>query len=599
MERKEAFAVVFALVCGLLAVFWPSVERLSGCPYLAANPEGPGDTRNPHEASPTSRYIGYGNGVVLMAGDEGTDVASGFVVDATTGSFVSLWSPSTPPSSDDIIPDETVDLQGAIVTPGFVDAHVHFLSLGLGLLGRIIDVGDVTAGDHLAERMLSRVRSGGGPDDEDETLWAVAFGFQHDFTNASWLEAIDRPAVVFRFDSHQLLANSKALEIAGVTADTPSPDGGQIMRDASGNPTGVLCDAAMGLVTNVLPPSTDDQLREAFYAAEEHALRQGITRVGDMGRVSFDDEFASFNDVQNIYIPMPEVSAPQRIRVDAFVTLRAQRALGDLIDTLGNTFSHGRLRIGGVKTFYDGSLSSRTALFSRPYADGDGVNAGIRLVDPEAWEEQVRAADSDGMHVATHAIGNQAVDEVLDVYERLPNRHRHRIEHAQHISSLETIKRMAKAGIAGLTPNPQHWVYDRGTIPARLHVDDAKLSFPLAEFKKARVTMALASDAPVVPLDPLTALENAIDTSNPFSITPWDALHGLTRGGHILSLPGEPGERLGYIAAGWKADFVVHQARCDQQEPCTLETAVQKLLASRADRVNETKHVYIAGERIM
>ncbi len=613
MRLSEAFGVVFALVCGLLAVFWPSVEHqyLSGCPYLAANPEAPTTgTRNPHEdhfSSPASpalsapRFVEFSNGIVLMAGEEGVDVASGFVVDTTTGSFVSLSSTSTPPALDKIVPDETVDLEGAIVTPGFVDAHVHFLSLGLGLLGRIIDVGDVTTGDDLEGHILSALLARRGPGDTEDPAdpadsWAVAFGFQHDFTNASWLEAIPQPAVVFRFDAHQLLANSKALEMAGVTAETQTPDGGQIMRDASGTPTGVLCDAAMGLVTKVLPLPSDALLREAFLAAEEHALQRGITRVGDMGRISFDDEFASFNDVQNIYIPSPGVSAPQRIRIDAFVNLSAARALGDLMETLGTTFANGRLRIGGLKTFYDGSLSSRTALFTRPYADGDGINAGIRLVDPVAWEEQIRDADSNGMHIATHVIGSKAVDEVLAVYERLPHRHRHRIEHAQHISSLHTIKRLAKAGIAGLTPNPQHWVYDRDTIPVRLHHDDATLSFPLAEFQKARVTMALASDTPVVPLDPLAALQNAMDTSNPFAINAWEALHGMTRGGHALSLPSEDAERIGFIAAGWQADFVIHRARCDQKEPCTLEMAVQRLIDSRAERVNQ---VYIAGQRVI
>ena len=574
MRFWDAFGVILALLCGLLAVFWPSVEQeyLSGCPYLAANPEGPAKrtVRNPHEVDPP-RFVGFDNGFVLMAGDNGMDSASGFVVDTKTGSFV-----------DNVIPDEMVDLHGAIVTPGFVDPHVHLLSLGLGLLGRIIDVSEVTNGEDLHEHMMSAFR-------DPQNSWVVAFGFQHDFTNASWLEAIPHPAVVFRFDSHQLLANSKAMRMAGVTAETQAPDGGHIVRDVNGDPTGVLCDAAMGLLTKFLPPPSNELLREAFLAAEAHAFQRGITRVGDMGRVSFDDDFASFDDVQNVYIPGG--AEPQRIRVDAFVNLSAAKALRELMDTLGNTFWNGRLRVGGVKTFYDGSLSSRTALFTRPYMNDDGINAGIRLVDPEAWEEMVQAADSDGMHIATHAIGSKAVDEVLAVYERLPHRHRHRIEHAQHISSLDTIKRIAEAGIAGLTPNPQHWTYDRDTIPTRLHDDDAAFSFPLAEFQKARVTIGLASDAPVVPLDPLSALANAIDTSNPFALSPWEALHDITRGGHMLSLGA--GQRLGFIAPGWQADFVVHGARCHQSESCTFDTAVQRLVAARAEPAN--KAVYIAG----
>ena len=605
MRKTEAFGLVFALLCGVLALLWPYVERrfLSGCPYLAANPGAVG-TANPHgiAASPASaappRYVAFENGLVLMAGEHGKATASGFMIDAKTGKFVSLSSTAPSPS---IVPDEIVDLGGAIVTPGFVDPHVHFLSTGLALLGRIIDVRGASNGEELQEHILSAISA---QEDLHKLEWAVAYGFQEEFGDSSWLNDISTPTVVFRFDSHQLLANTKALELAGITADTEAPDGGAIIRDANGVPNGVLCDAAMGLVTKVLPPPSKELLLEAFLASEDYALRMGVTRVGDMGRVAFDDEFASFDDLQDVYIP--EVSSRQRIRLDAFVNLKAHDALTDLIDTLGTVFSNGKLRIGGVKDFYDGSLSSQTALFTRPYKDGDGTNAGIRLVDRSAWEEMVRAADREGLHIATHAIGSKAVDEVLKAYEKLPNRHRHRIEHAQHVSSLETINRMAAAGIAGVTPNPQHWVYDRDVVPTRLHDEDATLSFPLSEFHKAGVNMGISSDAPVVPLDPTAALQNAMDTLNPYAVGAWEALYGITRGGHALSLSGDGDERIGFIAEGWLADFVVHRAKCDQTEQCSFENAIARLVNSRSTMGERdesapslAERVYIAGKQVI
>jgi predicted amidohydrolase YtcJ len=607
LSRAETVLSALAVAMGLLAVFWPSIERyliLAGsgaCPYLAGNPGSPpgsphhGSGSGSASGSGSGRFVIFENAFVLMSGEDGRGVERSFIVDTETGRF----------ASRDVLPADGVrreDLEGAIVTPGFVDPHVHFISTGLALLGAVIDVRDVEKGaDALRQRIASALQ-------KQQTDWAVAYGYLHEFGDASWLDDVPVPTVVFRFDSHQLLANRRALQLASISADTASPEGGAIRRDASGAPTGVLCDAAMGLLTAVIPSPSSELLWEAYLAAERYALQKGVTRVGDMGRVSFDDDFASFDDLTDCLIPGAD---GMRIRVDAFVSLKAHVALKELIDALGTTRfgGDGKLRVGGVKDFYDGSLSSRTALFTRPYKDGAGAGAGagIRLVDPISWEEMIRAADSMGLTVATHAIGSQAVDEVLSAYERLPRRDahmRHRIEHAQHVSSIDTIRRMAAVGLAGVTPNPQHLRGDRDVIPSRLHDEDARYSYPLEEFRRANVNFGLASDAPVVPLDPLGAVAAAMDERNRFALGAWDALFGVTRGAHLLSL-GRDGDddgdgdgdgssdRLGFIADGFIADFVVHGAECDAS--CTFDAAVERLIETRDRGV---KQVYVGGKHV-
>jgi len=594
LSRAETVLSALAVAMGLLAVFWPSIERyliragsgLKACPYLAGAGNQGSPPGSPHHgsASGSGRFVIFENAFVLMSGEDGRGVERSFIVDTETGRF----------ASRDMLPADGVrreDLEGAIVTPGFVDPHVHFISTGLALLGAVIDVRDVEKGaDALRQRIASAVQ-------KQPTDWAVAYGYLHEFGDSSWLDDVPVPTVVFRFDSHQLLANRRALQLASISADTASPEGGSIRRDASGAPTGVLCDAAMGLLTAVIPSPSSELLWDAYLAAERYALQKGVTRVGDMGRVSFDDDFASFDDLTDCLIPGAD---GMRVRVDAFVSLKAHVALKQLIDALGTTRfgGDGKLRVGGVKDFYDGSLSSRTALFTRPYKDGDGDGAGIRLVDPISWEEMIRAADSMGLTVATHAIGSLAVDEVLSAYERLPRRDddahmRHRIEHAQHVSSIDTIRRMAAVGLAGVTPNPQHVRGDRDVIPLRLHDEDARYSYPLEEFRRANVNFGLASDAPVVPLDPLGAVAAAMDERNRFALGAWDALFGITRGAHLLSLDGSS-ERLGFIDDGFIADFVVHDAECDAS--CTFDAAVERLIETR-DR-GGVKQVYVGGKHV-
>lgn len=550
-QKGNTVLLVSCILFGFLAVFWEPIEAyitsLSGsksCPYLMGEKTEARGTDDAH------RYVHYMNGNVLTGiRGEGSFVSS-FVVDSKTGRFVMNGS-DVQELKDTMM---QVDLGGALVTPGLVDAHVHFLSGGLARMNKTIDAGGISegSGDLLIEeirRMVSRIRAGD---------WIVVYNYKGEFGKSKdWLDAVtgDIPSVIFRFDFHQMLVNSKVLNESNITRDTEDPLGGYIRRDQEGRPTGVLCDNAMNIVTQLMPQPTVDDLREALRQAQSYAFSKGCTYVHDMGRVSYvEGDFASFDDLQNVYIPASD-SGLLTIRMQSFVSLRAWEGMKAMVDAIGT--QRGTLMIGNVKDFYDGSLSSRTALMHHPYQDDEEhpENQGMRSVGADqVWLQMIRDADASGLRIGIHAIGSLAVDEVLGAFENSTTRIGHRIEHAQHISGPQAIVRMAKLGVS-VTPNPLHWRYDKDVIDARLHEADAKYSYPLKEFANHAVPVGLSSDWPVVDLSPWDTLESAIDPINPHAMSFTDAFWGITRGAVLL---GDPHAEVGLIQDGMLADFVIH-----------------------------------------
>lgn len=558
MNRTEQILLALSVITGLCAIFWGSLEELllsspwvQTCPYLT-QPSG-----NQHH-----RFVRYKNGIVLT-GNLDDPVVEEFVVDQQQGVFV-LENVTDASMMMDI------DLGGALVTPGLVDPHVHFLSGGLFL--ESLNVGHVRDRVGLAHEVEKAVQA------KERGGWVVGYMYHGEFGHARWIDGVspDTPVVIYRFDSHQMLVNSVALRLASIDASTPEPSGGEIVRDENGRPTGVLCDAAMSLVTRVIPKVTEADLMRAFERAQQYAFSKGVTHVHDMGRVGFvDGEYAAFEDVQNIYREVVK-SGELKIRMNAFVSLNALPAILDMVNALGRR--EDRLSFGSVKGFYDGSLSSRTALMYEPYKD-DG-SRGVRAVNVSDFVALVSMAKNAGVAVATHAIGSRAVDEVIDVYEKFGGNGL-RIEHAQHVSGIESIKKLAKLGI-GVTPNPLHWVGDRDIIPTRLHEKDSMYSYPLKEFVRYGVNVGLASDWPVVDMDPMETLEAAIDSRNPYALSFSEALWSITRGAALL---GDPNARFGAIQDGMFADFVIHASTAD----------VQKAVYATLDIPNDS---HVSSERL-
>src|SRR5438105_7732232 len=317
-----------------------------------------------------------------------------------------------------------IDAKGQLLLPGFNDAHVHFMSGGFQLSS--VDLRDADTPQEFAERIRDFAAK------LPEGRWITGGDWDHE----RWPDAklptkdlIDRftpntPVFVNRLDGHMALANSLALKLAGVTHATKDPDGGVIVRDPkTGEPTGVLKDAAMGFVWKVFPPPSFEEKLAAARAATNHAASVGVTSVQDMSAGADVGVYQSLLDrgelKNRIYAvwPLPIWDRLARTGVRAH-------------------FGSAMLRTGGLKGFADGSLGSTTALFFEPYNDAPNTSGipGEEMFPAGAMLERVRGADRAGLQVIIHAIGDRANDTILSIYEQvekedLDRDRRFRIEH--------------------------------------------------------------------------------------------------------------------------------------------------------------------------
>lgn len=534
------------------------------------NPHAFGSKEGPKRS--TAPVTIYSNCTVYV-GDAAAPPAEAFAVQG--GRFVAVGSAAAVAAAAEGLPVTAVDLGGAYVTPGLIDAHLHLIPGGLDLAQRasaalrradsraafVAAVADAVAAATPGEWIL-----GGG---WDESRWGGAA------PAADWIDGVSpaNPVFLTRLDAHQGLANSLALAAAGITAASPDPPGGVIARGPGPGaaPTGLLSDAAMSAVAAAIPPPTVAQRRAALEAAQAHLLAVGITSVHDMGRIAFlDGEDAAWEDLEEVYLPAANAGT-LKIRVQAFVALSTWRRAAERARHVGRVHPGGRLSWGGVKEFYDGSLGSRTALMHEAYADGPVGGAGTRTVDPAAFAAAAAAADAAGLQLAVHAIGDAAVDDVLAVYAAIERQARktgqrtakqqsqrgpHRIEHAQHISGPAAVAQMAALGVA-VTPNPLHLVADAGILEPRLGA--ARVAAGAYAFRAlcgggGAAACGFASDWPVVPVDPVGTLRAAAAGGRAQSVAPAAALAAQTAGAAAV---GGQEREVGAIAPGLRADFVV------------------------------------------
>jgi len=301
-----------------------------------------------------------------------------------------------------------LDAQGQLVLPGFNDAHLHFLSGGFQLAS--VDLREARTPAEFAQR-LGRFAAGWPADrwvtggDWDHELWPGA-----PLPTRQMIDAVTGPIPVFvnRLDGHMALANTVALERAGISRATPDPPGGLIVRDPeTGDPTGILKDAAMGLVSRLIPPPSRSEKLAAARAATDHAARFGVTSVQDM---STDDDLGVYQELDQ--------RGELKTRIYAFRPLAQWEQLAAL--GVRAPFGNERLRLGGLKAFSDGSLGSTTAWFFAPYADAPdscGLATGEMLAE-ERLRRRVEGADAAGLQVAIHAIGDRANHAVLTLFEQ-------------------------------------------------------------------------------------------------------------------------------------------------------------------------------------
>lgn len=448
---------------------------------------------------------------------------------------------------------EMIDLQGNTLLPGFNDAHIHVSWLGLQLTQWVDARGHVapdipTIIEKFADRAQAR------PADS----WITGMGYnealleegrhvtRYDLDKAS----LDHPMFLIRSCGHVAVANSRALALAGVTSETPDPPGGVIVREADGEPTGILQETAMTLAQHLIPEPTDTEKIAAVQAASAYLLSLGVTAATDPDVMP---------DWLDIYRKM-EADDLLKIRLN----LLASRRSGDRIVPLPEKFVSDWLRLDSVKFFADGGMTSATAAISVPYRETE--THGVLIYEAEALADLMWEAHSQGFRIGTHANGDVAIEQVVSTYELLNEREprpdlRHRIEHL----ALPTEAHRQRCARLGVTVATQPVFLSAMGATFRRYMPEQfyERAYGVRQMLDSGLTVALSTDAPVVPdANPLLGLKAAIDrhdhAGNPLGenqkITPQEALYAYTMGGAIMS--GDEAV-IGTITPGKWADLVI------------------------------------------
>ncbi len=464
---------------------------------------------------------------------------------------------------------EVVRLRGRMVVPGFIDSHTHFIPGGFQLSS--VDLRSADSREEFGRRMVEFMR-GLRPDE-----WIVGGDWDHEMwggelPDKSWIDAgtLLNPVFVSRLDGHMALANSLALDLAGITASTPVPPGGEIVLDPeTGEPTGILKDEAMGLVSRVIPEATTDELDKALDDAIEHALSLGVTQTHHMGTW---DDLETFRRAR--------AAGRLKMRVYSVVPISTWERLRDFVEENGRGDDF--LWWGGLKGFVDGSLGSTTAWFYDPYADDPGTT-GLMTTDTASLRRWALAGDEAGLQLIIHAIGDRANDWLLDVYEGAveqngPGDRRFRIEHAQHLSP-EAITRFSSLGVIPAM-QPYHAIDDGRWAEKRIGPERVETTYAFRSLLDAGASLAFGSDWTVAPLDVREGLYAALtrrttDGANPDGWVPGEkisleeALTAYTRGS---ARAGFMEEKVGRLEVGKYADLVVLSQDLFQMDAVEIPT---------------------------
>lgn len=452
---------------------------------------------------------------------------------------------------------EVIDLDGQTVIPGITDAHAHLLGLGETL--RDVDLVGTASYEEVVERVVARAR------ETPAGSWIIGRGWdQNDWSDTRFphhqalSRAVpDHPVYLTRVDGHAALVNAAALSAAGVTAATPDPAGGRIERTESGEPSGVLIDAAMGLVRRAIPDASRAEQITAIEAAIAEANRWGLTGIHDAGVAP---------ETLDLY---EELARQGRYNIRNYVMIRANDAtLNRYFDRGPQTGLHDdRLWIRAIKISADGALGSRGAALLEPYSDAPG-HSGLVTTPAERIVEVATRALRHGFQVNTHAIGDAANRTVLDAYETALSRvpvtdHRFRIEHAQILHPSD-IPRFAELDVI---PSMQgsHQTSDMYWADRRLGESRLLGAYAWRSLLDLGLPIANGSDFPVEHVDPLISFHAAVTRQDADDFPPggWYPAQRMTREEALRSMTVWPAyaafqeDLLGSLSPGKLADFVV------------------------------------------
>lgn len=458
---------------------------------------------------------------------------------------------------------DEVDAGGRPLLRGFFDAHCHLMNGGMASLQ--LDL----RGSGSVEEMVERVNRWRITLPADE--WIVGRGFDHTlFPRQAWPTrdefdsiAPNHPMFLERVDGHSALVNGAALRVAGIDASTPDPPNGIIVRDSTGEPTGILKEGAVALVEKFIPPRSFERRLLGAKRAVELATRYGLTSCADHG------------GDPDVYVELAK-RGELTCRIDLWL---------DLVDDLSPAIElrarleplKERIRFGTLKGFVDGTFGSRTAAMFEPFHD-DATTSGVLMNDADSLRDRVIAADAAGFQVALHAIGDRAVAIALDCFAAAAAKNgtkdrRHRVEHAQVLRA-EDIARFAALGVTA-SIQPCHLLTDRRFAVDRIGNDRAKLSYPWRALADAGALLAFGTDYNVESLDPMRNVYAAItrgsegnESDPPYfpeqRLTLDETLRAMTIG------PARAAHReadLGALAVGTLADFIVLRAPLDETKP--------------------------------
>lgn len=476
--------------------------------------------------------------------------------------------------------DYRFDAGGRTMLPGLIESHGHLMGLGLSL--RLLDLSATESLDDAVGQ--TRAYAARNP-----TLrWIVGRGWNQErwglgrFPSAADLDRAERekPVWLERVDGHAGWANSAALKAAGITAATKDPAGGRIERDAAGNPTGVLIDAAMELMP--APPASAGERELALIAALQHLAKLGVTSFADMGTTASDWAlFRAFGDDGRLTIRILSYAGGME-SMEAISPLRPTKWLYD-----------GKLRLVGIKLYTDGALGSRGAWLKQPYSDS--ASHGLQILDDTKIRNLFSRANYLGFQIAVHAIGDAAVAQALDAFDEIRpaygGKYRNRIEHAQIVDPVDVPRFAALETIASVQPT--HATSDRSMAIERLGPERVANAYAWQTLLKAGATMTLGSDTPVESANPFLGIHAAVTRTDPSgqppggwvpeqALTTAQAIAGFTRWG---AWAGHMEEDVGAIEKGRLADFIL-----TDRDPFTVAPAELKDIV-----VLET---WLAGRRV-